>query len=353
MTGRVPENHVRQLSDAALAGRSGEVFSCTRRSFELGADPAILLDQIMDHLRTQLHEEVNAAKNGAPSVRIDQLLAFLQILIDASGRLKHSPYAELSVEVALLKLSRLENPAALEEVIRWLGEIEKRSGGARPLALKPTPLPAVTAPTAAPPGSRPIPTRLEDSSGVALPPPGTIPSRAAPHPSATEEKPMARPGKPMTEHRPSPGLNQLLSVWDQIRIELEARHPDLAPFFRDITPGASSEPDTFTVEIRNEFCFRQMKAANRQESFLGLVREVAGYPWKALIRHEGKVITATPPLDRPGPLGPTGGQEPRQGRISEGPGTETLPKSHPANGEGISRSPVVKKSVELFGGRLV
>jgi len=339
MTGRVADEHVQDLCDAALSGQAARVLERVRSSFHCGADPAILLEQVMDRLRLLLHETVKSdTRDPGCAARLDRLIASLQILIDASGRLKFSAHAEVTVEVTLLKLARLEDPAALEDVIRLLGEWERREGPTRAPGRPATPPAPVVA--AAP---APVP--------APAPPPAPAPARApAPVPTAAPVPAVAPAPAPPSS------LRDLLSVWDQVRVELESKHPDIAPYFRDVVPEATPDgPDTFAVELHSEFYFRQMKAPARQEVFLGLVRDVSRFAWKAMLRHEGKTIVAAPGLTST-PSPPSGVvREP----LAPTPVVASPPVPAPgdgassAKGDGISKNPVVKKSVELFSGRLV
>jgi len=147
----------------------------------------------------------------------------------------------------------------------------------------------------------------------------------------------------------------LLSVWDQIRVELDQKHPDIAPYFKDLTPSLLSDsPDTFLLEFRNDFCCRQMKSARKQEAFLAVVREVSRAPWKLRMEsaENGHPLAGIPlsgSLKTPSVTPPLGLPESARGSSLKEP-----PKAAPQPGqEGISKSPIVKKSLDLFNGRLV
>ncbi|MBI4603048.1 MAG: DNA polymerase III subunit gamma/tau [Planctomycetes bacterium] len=413
MTGRVSEADISRLAGAALGREPQEVLARLRECFERGADPAILLEQVVDVFRARLHAEVADGAKAAPGL-LDRLIGSLQILVDQAGRLKHSPYAELSVEVVLLKLARLEDPAVLEDVIRGLAEAERREAGgvpARPAAPRAVPAAAHAGPAApgvprappapppaarpAPPGTPPSPPMPRASGGDgreaqdALEPvsgPGRAPPEAAPvAPAAPAASPVpaapvaaaAASGRAAAELRatpaaaaaaetsaetpaPAPGrgaaldFRKLLQVWDQVRVELEEKHPDIAPFFKDASPAVvSGDPEAFAIQIRDEFYFRQLRSGARQEAFLALVRDVSGMPWKLRLEHGGKVLNAAlspaGPAGLPGaqdaPAGPTPAPAPAPPGPARGPG--------PQAGEGISRDPIVRTSVDLFKGRLV
>jgi len=402
VTGRLGADAVGELTGAALSGDAAAVLERARASFTVGADPAIVLEQVIEALRERLHSAVATAPTAEGKVQLDRILGALHVLIDVSSKLKTSPNAEASVEIALLKVARLEDPAALEDVIRALFEIEKRedprAGRMGPVAEEaPPPMsprqgaaPELRVPLRRP--SPPVPPRApraQDSLHAArrTAPEGGGPGRQASDIDArAEERPSSATAVAIAEEAaaaPVPiacDFRSLLAVWGQIGVELEAKHPDIAPIFRDREPIPSSEEDLFSIELANDFYFRQMKSGQRLGAFLSVVREVAGAPWRFRLQHAGKVIpspagppapaAATGAAARGGRTGaeamagngkpshesadPAGTEEaaPAAGTASQGR-TAGIPPQGAARGESLSRSPLVKKSIELFNGRLV
>ena len=356
MTGRLPLELVSSLAGAALGGDSAAVLGHARAAFEKGADPTLLLEQVADSLRARLHEAVlggekpGQAPSSGPSsgTGIDRLIGALQIVLEGAQKLKHSSSPEASAELVLLKVSRLEDPAQLEGVIKALLDVEEREeprGGA-PL---PAPAPAAASVSHAAPRASP------------RPPP-------APVPPADDRA--GGSGRTASSHGPSTALDfrTLLSVWGQVGIELEAKHPDIAPYFKDRQPAPAVESvDTFVFELEKEFYFRQMRLPERIQSFLAIVRDVSGAPWKCRLEHAGKSLQS--PSLSPRPEGPNGGAGPGPAQgpglpadssrqlLAERPGTGGPAAAQPApardRGDGISRSAIVKRSVDLFRGRLV
>ncbi len=354
MTGRVPEGSVARLAEAAIASDPAQALAAVRDCFERGADPAILIEQVMEVIRARVHAIVKGAGGllASPGL-LDRLLAFLQILLDASGRLKHSSYAEVTVEVALLKLARLEDPAALEDVIRALAEMERREGGTRVAQVSRG---ASAALAAAAPAPAPVVAR---GMPRASPEPLSTPQEAST--TAPESVPSVAAAAAAEGTQGGGGFYHLQSIWDQVRIELETKHPDMAPFFKESAPApVPGAADTFILELRNEFYFRQMKSPARQEALLNLVREVSRTPWKIrmecegrpplLLKREPQAVTGEGSYSSACP--PTPGEGAAL-RFSPGEGGRSASPPSPAAGEGISRSPIVLKSVDLFKGRLV
>jgi len=447
MTGRVSGDAVARLCDAALGNQPAAVLAGVRECFERGADPAILVEQVLESLRSRLHAAVRevgegASRDPAKEARVDRLIAFVQILIDASGRLRSSQFAEAAVEVVLLKLSRLEDPAALDEVLRTLLDVERRASGTASAArsgvpvIRPAVMSSTVTPSAAtssavpspkgsslpavqreaapskPPGRRnsgegpssvaaPVPEEAlaatvevavaapevalstdlgssrqseDEASQAAFAAAAAAAARAFPQPLADasigasiDESP--EPAAPDFSSPPlgtgptaATEFRALQSMWGQIGIELESKHPELAPLFRDVQPApAPGEADAFRVDLKDEFHFRQLtKSAARQDAFLRLVQDVTRAPWRALVGHGGRVlrlkvaaVRAEPaevvrgPKAVPAPI-PSPTPTPRRGDAKEEGGGATA-----RQGDGIAKSPIVIKSIDLFRGRLV
>jgi hypothetical protein len=111
----------------------------------------------------------------------------------------------------------------------------------------------------------------------------------------------------------------------------------MGPYLRDLSPRPSGESaGHFLLEIKNPFYLRQMKSPAKQQALLEVVHQVTGAPWKVSVTSAPPAGgSATPP---PGAEDPAKAQEPP-------------PAAGPS--EGLSTNPIVKKSLDLFGGRLV
>jgi DNA polymerase-3 subunit gamma/tau len=395
MTGRVPREAVVALAEAAVAGETAAVLKGVRESFTKGADPAVLLEQVTEVLRAKLHEAVLAGGEAGAAPPLDKLLGALQILLEAAAKLKHSPDAEASVEVVLLKVSRLEDPGALDDAVRALLEVERRSAGAAPAPPRGKAAPAAEVPERRPEAAS-APRRPEPAASPAPPPaPLSPPPSRASQDGPRGDAPRAETATAAT----ALDFRTLVSVWGQIGIELEERHPDIAPYFKEGSPApAPGLPDTFVFELSKEFYFRQLRSPAKVEAFVGTVREVTGEPWKARLEHSGKAIPIAGSLAAPvlvparkengralragaespegGELGPGGPPDPATTGEPRAPGPVTTsispapPAAGPppapaaasrdaardrgaARGDGIAKSPIVKKSLDLFNGRLV
>jgi DNA polymerase-3 subunit gamma/tau len=112
---------------------------------------------------------------------LDTILAAQTILAEARGRLRGSPYGRLLVELAMVKVARLESMTELSEVIARLAAIETDPSAApiekkKPLApeVKAQPVLVAEPTTAQPPAPEPEPTKLTTSAHKV--PPSITPS---------------------------------------------------------------------------------------------------------------------------------------------------------------------------------
>jgi DNA polymerase-3 subunit gamma/tau len=112
--------------------------------------------------------------------------------------------------------------------------------------------------------------------------------RAPPRPARPDVTTGEESGGPST---PAPSAAQgasgasrperLLSLWNQILIELADRHPSLSAFLSDVEP-APDPRGTLLLRFPRRFAWTQMRGAGRLETFGQVVAEVTGEPWKVL-----------------------------------------------------------------------
>ncbi len=404
ITGRLNDSHLDQLLEACFNKDSGGALDFLNQVFQEGTDPSVLLEQLVEALRQKL---LLAVRENSDSAWIDQLSGSLQILHDTAYRLKGSPFPQLAVELAVVKLARLEKVKSLEETLKWLQRFEDlaRSGAPVPVATvnrpshSPSPsrqepsapqelssenLRANSPPSAPPPvsestngdgsyssspvedipveppveagsiGGNPLPTEPMGYSEVTstAPLPNSEPavtvaespaisdplkSRTGVDPALTEgfasvpepESPVEVPGPdeaPSPEVQPAPSSSQadyqkLLSVWGQVMIEFKQRTPHLHAFLINSQKEEQS-PGALLLRLPSEFHVNQLSMKQNLSQLEALISEVSGYPWKVSVIHDSN-MTITKENSR---------------EISTGPG--------------LKEHPFVKKTQEIFRGRL-
>lgn len=299
ITGRIPGARLEELAAAVLGGDSRKTLEIVRACFANGADPAMILEQMVGAVRERIRAALG--DSGDPSSRpsLDRLIGCLQILLDGAAKLKQSPFAEVSVEIILLKLSRLEDPRELGEVLRALLAIERKELGSPAPAASPTAVPAEV--------------------------------RAAPPPRTELEGAEAQAGEPHANA--SFDFARLKSLWDQIGVEFGAKCPNLGPVLRDVrvSPDPASA-HSFLIECRSGFGCRQLQARPNAEVLAEVVREVTGAPWRfrAVVPGSVRAPSAEPP-----------------GKEAQGTGEAGSAAARRA------QDPIVQKTLDLFGGRIV
>jgi DNA polymerase-3 subunit gamma/tau len=179
LAGRDPAGALQRL-DAAVGG---------------GVQPADLLAELIEFLRDVMVLAAGAPEElaGAPPSQrgrlkavagawsLDSILAALQILGEARGRLRGSPNPRLVVEVALCRVARLEDFAELGELIGRLAA--GGNGEAAPASVAP----AVKKKPLAPEPPPPVPTPVEE-------PARSRPAPAPPSPRAEGPRPLTLEG---------------------------------------------------------------------------------------------------------------------------------------------------------------
>ncbi|QEH35067.1 DNA polymerase III subunit tau [Aquisphaera giovannonii] len=209
----------------ALAGRdAAKALSLLDEAASQGVEPVDLLSGVLDFLRDALVLSVGAGSvllavtpRQKPRLQAiveawttDAILAALQILAEARARMRGTPYGRLLVEMAMVRVARLENLSELGDLVRRLADIEAGvpvpPRPAAPVEKKKQSDAALSHEPAVAPRVEPAPARSADPP----PAPPARPERAAAEPPPRPaDAPPARPSPPPpapreAESRPSP-----------------------------------------------------------------------------------------------------------------------------------------------------
>jgi DNA polymerase-3 subunit gamma/tau len=146
--GIASDERVLDLAEALADRDAGAALKSLDEAIGSGVQPVDVLAALLEFLRDLMVLAVGAADvpllAAAPSQRsrleavatrwtLDSILAALQILAEARGRLRGSPHGRLIVELALARVARLEDLAELGELIGRLTALE----GGGPVAQAP------------------------------------------------------------------------------------------------------------------------------------------------------------------------------------------------------------------------
>ncbi len=202
LTGWLAPQTLVSIVDASLAGDTAAVLDAADESLGKGARASDLVDQLSEVLEGvlvlaaggQLHdrtsEEVSALQDLADRTGVDHVVAMLDVLVEATRRLRQRHDPRLVVEMALLTLARLHLLAPVAEALA--------GRSASPPAPAPAPAPAAKA--KAPPAARPrasAPAARGPAKAPSASPAAPTPTPApAPAPAPAPETKAAPRGSP-------------------------------------------------------------------------------------------------------------------------------------------------------------
>jgi DNA polymerase III subunit gamma/tau len=178
--GTASDERLLDVIDALADHDPAAVLTQVESAVSQGVQPADLLNGLLDYLRDVMVLSVGEQSTllaATPRQRprlakvvsrwpLDTVLAALQILAEARARLRGSPHGRTVVEVALVKVARLENLSDLTTLVARLAALESGAPvlGAS-LKKKPEPATPLTAPTRPAPVATPSPQQPSDGDG--------------------------------------------------------------------------------------------------------------------------------------------------------------------------------------------
>jgi DNA polymerase-3 subunit gamma/tau len=138
LLGTASDERLLDLIDALAGHDVASVLQQIEQAAGEGVQPVDLLNGVLEYLRDAMVLAAGAEATllaATPGQRprlqavverwpLDSVLAALQILAEARGRLRGSPLGRLVVEVALVRVARLENLSELSDVITRLAALE-------------------------------------------------------------------------------------------------------------------------------------------------------------------------------------------------------------------------------------
>jgi len=299
----------------ALAKRdAAEALRIVDQTASAGVQPTELLAGAIEFLRDAMTLAVKAdvtllatTPRQKPRLRaiaeswpLDTLLAALQILAEARGRLRGSPHGRTVVEIALMKVARLDNLGDLGEVVARLVALESGAPPVAPLEKKKL--------TPAEPAEAPRPQAQ----------PRTEPDRGPEPPAAVIEPEPPRNGPPAWE------VEALAAAWP---VWVMGQPAEIASKLTHLRPGSIAGPNLLVIEPATGYNW-VVDACERPD--LRVKIESALRSW----------------LDRP--------VEVRFARPDEAkPPTPTRQPGAHAQAEGLADDPLVKAILERMDVKLV
>ncbi|MEE3053604.1 MAG: DNA polymerase III subunit gamma/tau [Planctomycetota bacterium] len=331
LTGRVSTPELDELL-AALVGRDASaVLESVRACLQSGADPSVLVEQVLERLHEELvgvlkglDEEDDGADND-----VDRMIGCLQILLGTASQLRSSAYPAIAVEVALVKLARLDDPRALDKALDQLMQMEQRVGELSP---------ASTAPAVrGRPGDSPSP-RGQSTGRVS--PPGDRSTGGDPEPQAMQES-GAEPDVAVAVAEPpreaevpavaveEPDFQKLSDLWNELLQDMEKKSPSAATFLSKARLEPSEQPGEISIFVSDPLGYKQL--LKQQKNIQELAGNLTGASW---------VIRFFPSEED---------EDTRETKGSE-EGDSASRQDREAD---PSKNPEIEKTIQIFNGRLM
>jgi DNA polymerase-3 subunit gamma/tau len=255
--GATGRQYARALVDAILGGEAATALRVVDEASDAGADMLGLVRGAIAEYRNLLvaridpellsrdlsnadAEAVSALAAGTPQPKV---VRGLRLLADAlaAGRASGNPRLEL--ETAVLRLIVQTEDPSLEALATRVALLE---GGA-PAASAPVVRSARAVPDAPPPTPAPAPTAQAAKAPVSAPAPTPAPAEPAPvEPAVVSAAPA--PAAAAAASAPAPTLQQVRSLWDQIRLRVEEQSKPLrGPLSRATVDALAGNALTISV----------------------------------------------------------------------------------------------------------
>jgi DNA polymerase-3 subunit gamma/tau len=201
------------LLDAVAAGDPGKALLAVSDAVSSGRDPRVLGEALLARLRDVFLQRMGAPLDHLPPAEVARVETWanqlgdrattraLEAVGDALLEMRQAPDPRIPLEVALVKLSRVDGDASLDALAARVAALEKALASGAPVAVAPAAAPAPApaaapaaapvapeAPAAAPSGRTPIASRPP----LAPVAPAAAPAPAAPAPDTGAEGPAAQ-----------------------------------------------------------------------------------------------------------------------------------------------------------------
>ena len=133
---------VKELAAAVLGGEPARALEMVAEASARGLQIGELTDQIIEHWRGLMLGGIGVPGSPTSSASLDTILAGLDIWTTTKLRMRGSPHTQILLEMALVRLSRLEEMLSVAQLAQWVGGAETPAAdGARKL-----PTPAIESP---------------------------------------------------------------------------------------------------------------------------------------------------------------------------------------------------------------
>ncbi len=211
---------VKELADAVLAGKPARALEMISEVAGRGLQLGELTDQIIDHWRGLMLGGIGVPGSPTSPASLDTILAGLDIWTTTKTRMRGSPHTQILLEMALVRLSRLEEMLSVAQLAQWVGGAEG-SAGAPPL------LPSAPVVEAA---------KKKTPPEAALKPNDSLPAIDASHPEVLWPRLCAEVG-PVIAARLSQSVSQAIFGPNALAIRFPSGYTSAVEYLRDERNG--------------------------------------------------------------------------------------------------------------------
>jgi DNA polymerase-3 subunit gamma/tau len=320
LLGTANEDRVAELAAAALARDGKRALELLAKSADEGVQSGEMLDQLIDYWRDLMvaccagveglalhtlgkHREALAAQ--AAGAKLDTVLAGLDILASAKARARGSNHGRVLLEMALVRLSRLEDLVPLAQLAQLLSQEGSRGPAPRPAGQQSAaggnvaPASRVTLP--------PETSKKKDGNGA----------DTTSHPSRLTLTPESLP-----------------EIWPQI---IEQAGMALGVHLRKAHFPAISGPNTLAITFGPSYnhSYERCQEPAQVTSLEGLLRKLTGQTWKVKLELTSAAVDPS---------------------ASSAPGAEdtetSLARARREKEEAL-KAPLLKRAVDVLGAQVV
>jgi DNA polymerase-3 subunit gamma/tau len=278
LLGTAHEDRVAALAAAVLEHDPKRALDLLAQAADEGLQLGELLDQLIAYWRDLMVLSCAGPQAGdlsmpdryretlarqAAGVPLDTILAGLDILAATKARLRSTPHGRVLVEMALVRLGRLDHLVALSQLAQWLGQPAAPNGGPR----RPPSPSAAAGPQAA--------------------------ERVEP-PEAAKKKPAPVPEAAAASTPPTLTAESLPQIWREV---LTFVGPMLAAELEKAGLPAISAPNSLVLRIPasynslREYCQEPSRIARIEDA----LRKLTGRAWLFRVESTGGDVEAAPP----------------------------------------------------------
>jgi DNA polymerase-3 subunit gamma/tau len=271
LLGLADADAVSRLADALVDGQAGVGITVLAELDERGRDVAVVLDQVVEHVRTELARAIG--HDGDPA-RAAALVAAARRLATIDPERRGVGGLRFQLELALLEAATRPSPApalgaALAPAPALTPAKPPEAAPAKPPGLA-EPRPAETTPIdrATPPPAEPERTPEPSKPPAKAKPAATAAPATAPEPEAAP-RPPAAPGA-------APGIEQLRAAWPEI-VAILSQSPPVKPLIAACRP-VSIEGPVVTLGFPEDQAFLKDALERRRSMLEDGIGRVLGRP---------------------------------------------------------------------------